>query len=62
MSNSFTTYEGKFVCKTCKQEVSSIRIYLDTGTGTWMCKEKHISEAQVYQVGYKNKRGHERKE
>jgi hypothetical protein len=53
MSNKFTVYE---------QEVLSIRIYLETGIGTWMCKEKHLSEAQVYQVGYKNKKAYERKE
>ncbi len=62
MSSKFTVYEGKFPCRTCKQEVLSIRVYTETGIGTWMCKEKHLSEAQVYQVGYKNKKAYERKE
>ena len=62
MSNKYTIYEGKFLCKVCKQEVSSIRIYAETGKGTWMCKEKHLSEVQVYTVGYKNKKAYERKD
>lgn len=60
MSN-FTTYSGKFSCKTCREEVKSIRIY-STGSGTWMCSKKHISEVQVFQVGYKKKKDYERKE
>lgn len=61
MSN-FTTYSGKFTCKTCKEEVKTIRIYKDTGMGTWFCANKHISEAQVFKVGYKKIKEHERKE
>lgn len=56
MSNSFTTYEGKFLCKTCKKEVLSIRVYADTGVGTWMCQDKHISKAEIYKVGYKKRK------
>ena len=61
MSN-FTTYSGKFPCKTCREEVKSIRIYTNTGMGIWMCSNKHLSEVQVYQVGYKKKKDYEREE
>jgi len=61
MSNNFNTYKGKFICKTCKKEVSSIRIY-STGMGSWMCPDKHITEVEVFQVGYKKKKDYERKE
>jgi hypothetical protein len=62
MSNKFTTYKGKFWCKTCGKEVATIRIYTDTGMGSWMCSDKHLSEVLVYQKGYKKKRDYERKE
>lgn len=62
MSNNFTTYEGKFICKQCGKDVRTIRIYTDTGRGSWMCPEKHLSEALVYKKGYKSKKDYERKE
>ncbi len=62
MSNKFTVYEGKFFCKTCSKQVGTIRIYPETGMGSWMCPEKHLSEVQVYQVGYKKKKDYERKD
>jgi hypothetical protein len=61
MSN-FNTYAGKFSCKTCREEVKSIRIYTNTGMGTWLCSKKHLTEVQVYQVGYKKKKDYEREE
>lgn len=60
MSN-FTTYPGKFPCKTCKEEVLNIRVYPETGISTWMCSQKHLSQVQLYQVGYKKKKDYERK-
>jgi hypothetical protein len=45
--------EGKFPCKTCKKEVKTIRVYTSTGMASWMCSEKHLSEVQLYKVGYK---------
>ena len=62
MSNRFTIYEGKFPCKTCKEEVKTIRVYPETGISTWMCSQKHLSRSQLYQVGYKKKRDYEREE
>lgn len=43
---SFTVYYGKFTCHTCKIEVGSLRLYPDTKTATWMCKEKHLSSVK----------------
>jgi len=40
---SYTVYSGLFLCHTCKMEVRSLRLYAETKTATWMCKEKHIS-------------------
>ena len=59
---TYTVYHGKFLCKTCNEEVKTIRIYPSTGIGTWMCSNKHLSRVQVYQIGYKKKKDYERKE
>ena len=56
MSNRFTIYEGKFPCKTCKKEVKTIRVYIETGMASWMCSEKHLSEVELFKVGYKKKK------
>ncbi len=61
MSSNFNTYSGKFTCKTCKKDVTTIRIYGSTGMGSWMCSDKHITEVEVFQVGYKKKKDYERK-
>lgn len=55
----YTVYEGKFLCKTCKKEVKTIRVYTETGMASWMCSEKHLSEVQLYKVGYKKVTPHE---
>lgn len=53
---NYSVYEGKFPCKTCKQEVKTIRVYLDTGMASWMCSDKHLSECHLFKVGYKTKK------
>ena len=40
---SYSVYAGKFICKTCKIEVLTLRCYADTKTLTWMCKDKHLT-------------------
>jgi hypothetical protein len=40
---SYTVYPGKFLCQECKVEVRSLRLYAETKTLTWMCKDRHIS-------------------
>jgi hypothetical protein len=42
--SKYSVYTGKFPCHTCKEVVSSLRLYSDTKTVTWMCSEKHMSE------------------
>ena len=51
--DKYTICEGKFPCKTCKKEVKTMRVYLSTGMASWMCADKHLSEVQLYKVGYK---------
>jgi hypothetical protein len=40
---SYTVYHGVFTCHECKIEVKSLRLYSETQTATWMCKDKHLS-------------------
>lgn len=47
--NSFTVYKGKFRCKSCNDEVFSLRLWHETGKLTWMCKQKHITEVELIQ-------------
>ena len=54
--NKYTIYEGKFPCKTCHEEVKTIRFYKDTGSASWMCTKKHISKASII----KTKKDYER--
>lgn len=44
---NYTVYYGKFICHTCKTEVSTLRCYAETQTLTWMCKEKHLTEVYL---------------
>ena len=55
----YTIYEGRFPCKTCKEEVKTIRLYADTGMSSWMCSKKHLSETQLFKVGYKKVKNNE---
>jgi hypothetical protein len=43
---SYTVYHGKFMCHKCKIEVTSLRLYVDTKTATWMCSSKHLSSVK----------------
>jgi len=54
----FKTFEGRFPCHTCKEEVTSLRLWLETSDLTWMCGQKHISKAQLI----KTKKDYEREE
>lgn len=60
--NKYTIYEGKFPCKTCHEEVKTIRFYKDTGMSSWMCSQKHLSQVQICHIGYKKKKDYEREE
>lgn len=51
MSNKpFTVYRGSFLCKECKVEVQSMRLWRDTGIVSWMCPIKHVTEVQLIYV------------
>ena len=48
MSKSkYTVYPGKFVCQSCKIEVTSLRLYPLTQEVTWMCKDGHTSTVSL---------------
>jgi hypothetical protein len=40
----FSTYPGKWPCKTCQEIVITLRYWRETGDATWMCSQKHISK------------------
>jgi hypothetical protein len=56
---SYTIYSGQFVCHTCKAEVKTLRLYAETKTMTWMCKEKHLSTVKF---GKQKWKGNDREE
>ena len=56
---SYTVYHGKFVCHECKTEVTSLRLYSDTKTMTWMCKDRHLSSVKF---GKQKWKGNDREE
>jgi len=43
----FSIYSGKFICHTCKEEVSSLRLWKESFELTWMCSKKHLSKAPI---------------
>lgn len=43
----FSTYPGKFPCKKCGEEVTSLRLWTETGDATWMCSSKHMSKVAL---------------
>ncbi len=48
MSNQkFSVYTGKFPCHTCKEEVTSLRLWKESLELTWMCTKKHLSKSQI---------------
>lgn len=51
---NFTVYNGLFLCHQCKMEVRSLRLYADTKTATWMCKDKHLSSVKFGKQKWKN--------
>ena len=56
---NFTVYNGKFVCHECKMTVNTARLYPDTKSLTWMCKEKHLSTVKF---GKQKWKGNDREE
>lgn len=44
---SYTVYKGQFTCHTCKTTVFTLRLYAETKTLTWMCKDKHLTTVSL---------------
>jgi hypothetical protein len=56
---SYSVYRGHFPCHTCKEEVTTLRLYPATLEATWMCKDKHLSKVSF---ATKKKRDYAEKE
>jgi hypothetical protein len=48
LDKKFSTYPGKFPCKTCQEEVMLLRYWIESGEATWMCSKKHISKVGLF--------------
>ncbi len=46
-NQDFKIFEGKFPCKKCNEEVTSLRLWLESGDATWMCTKKHMSKVNL---------------
>lgn len=46
-NDKFKVFAGKFYCQVCKEEVRSLRLWLETAHVTWMCSKKHISKVSL---------------
>jgi hypothetical protein len=55
MSEKFKVFAGKFPCKKCNEEVTSLRLWLDSADLTWMCTQKHISKVALVPIKKKEK-------
>lgn len=43
----FRIFNGKFPCKKCNEEVTSLRFWPASGDTTWMCSSKHMSKVEL---------------
>jgi hypothetical protein len=43
----FFSFQGKFICQKCKQDVTEARFWRESGDATWMCANKHISRVEL---------------
>jgi hypothetical protein len=46
-NKDFTVYPGRFPCKKCGVEVTSLRLWTASGDATWMCEQKHMSKVSL---------------
>jgi hypothetical protein len=46
-NKTFSTYPGKFLCQRCKEEVPTLRLWIDTLDLTWQCSRKHVSRVSL---------------
>jgi hypothetical protein len=54
----YEIYTGKFPCHTCREVVTSLRMYSETKQVTWMCSQKHMSSV-VLVASKKTKKDYE---
>lgn len=47
MASKYNVHPGKFPCHTCKEEVKSLRHYLETKELTWMCSKGHMTSVSL---------------
>ena len=45
--SKYNIVQGKFPCHSCKEEVHSLRQYVEEQRLTWMCSKKHMSEVSL---------------
>jgi hypothetical protein len=43
----FFSFQGKFICQKCKQDVTEARLWRESGDATWMCTNRHISRVEL---------------
>ncbi len=55
MQNKYSVYPGKFPCKTCDENVATLRYWKETGDATWMCTKGHISKVGLLPIKKKKK-------
>jgi hypothetical protein len=53
----FKIFNGDFNCQICKEDVKSLRLWIQTAELTWMCSKKHISKVPLIMT----KKDYERK-
>jgi len=58
MASRYTVYQGKFICHTCKEEVSSMRHYVAPKNITWLCSQHHLTKVSLQTK--KSKKDYER--
>jgi hypothetical protein len=46
-NEKFKVFNGEFYCQTCREEVKSLRLWLESADLTWMCTNKHISRVPL---------------
>lgn len=46
-NEKFRIFSGEFHCQQCKEEVKSLRLWLESADLTWMCTKKHISRVPL---------------
>jgi hypothetical protein len=51
----FKVFHGTFLCKSCNEEVKTIRLWIETADVTWMCSKKHVTKVSLVQPKKKKK-------